>query len=291
MPYVGAIYRPPSEAKSFILQVTVGCSHNRCTFCSVYKDKKFRIKSFDEIAEDIEAAKPYASHIRRVFLADGDALIIPQKKLVRMMEMINAAFPRLERIGIYGNAKSILRKSVKDLRTLKALKLGMVYIGLESGNDEILQRVKKGSTTAHMVEAARLIHEAGMILSVTVILGLGGKEMSRVHAVDTGKILSQMDPEFAAALSLMLVPPAPLCKEYEEGRFQLPDAFEMLEELALIIAHMEVTHCFFSSNHASNYLPVQVWLPEGKEKILTLIREIIERHDRGLLRPEAYRAL
>ncbi len=291
MPYVGAIYRPPSEARSFILQVTVGCSHNRCTFCSVYKDKKFQIKSLEEIAEDLKEAEPFAQHIRRVFLADGDALIIPQRKLVPIMEMVNETFPNLERIGIYGNAKSILKKSVEDLKTLKDLKLGIVYIGLESGNDEILKKVKKGDTTANMIDAAARIHAAGITLSVTVILGLGGKEMSRVHAIDTGKVLSQMDPEFAAALSLMLVPPAPLCKEYEEGRFHLPGPFEMLEELALIIAHMDVTHCFFSSNHASNYLPVQVWLPEGKEEILALIQEVIRRHDRNILRPEAYRGL
>lgn len=291
MPYVGAIYRPPSEARSLILQVTVGCSHNRCTFCSVYKNKRFQIKSLEEIARDIEEAREYAPHVRRVFLADGDALIIPQKKLIRILEMIVEAFPNLERIGIYGNAKSILRKSAEDLRVLKGLKLGIVYIGLESGNDEVLRRVQKGSTTTHMINAAHLIHAAGITLSVTVILGLGGREMSRIHAVDTGKVLSQMDPEYAAALSLMLVPPAPLCEAYEQGRFQLPDAFEMLEELALIIANMDVTHCFFSSNHASNYLPVQVWLPEGKEEILSLIREVIGRHDRSLLRPETARGL
>ncbi len=291
MPYVGAIYRPPSEARSFILQVTVGCSHNRCTFCSVYKDKRFQIKSLEEIAEDLKEVREYAPHIKRVFLADGDALIIPQKKLVKIMEMVNETFPNLERVGIYGNAKSILRKSVEELKALRDLKLEIVYIGLESGNDEILKKVKKGDTTANMIEAASRIHAAGITLSVTVILGLGGKEMSRIHAIDTGKVLSQMDPEFAAALSLMLVPPAPLCKEYEEGRFHLPGPFEMLEELALIIAHMDVTHCFFSSNHASNYLPVQVWLPEGKEEILALIREVIEKHDRNILRPEAYRGL
>jgi len=291
MPYVGAIYRPPSEARSLILQVTVGCSHNKCTFCSVYKEKRFQIKSLEEIARDIQEARAYAPHVRRVFLADGDALIIPQKKLVTLMEMIHEAFPNLERVGIYGNAKSILRKSVEDLKALKDLKLGIVYIGLESGNDEVLARVKKGSTPAHMIEAARLIHAAGITLSVTVVLGLGGRELSRAHAVDTGKVLSLMDPEYAAALSLMLVPPAPLCEAYERGEFQLPDAFEMLEELALIIANMEVTHCFFSSNHASNYLPVQVWLPEGKEEILTLIREVISRHDRRLLRPETTRGL
>ncbi|RTZ91608.1 MAG: radical SAM protein [Deltaproteobacteria bacterium] len=291
MPYVGAIYRPPSEARSFILQVTVGCSHNRCTFCSVYKDKRFQIKSLEEIAEDLKEVREYAPHIKRVFLADGDALIIPQKKLVKIMEMVNETFPDLERVGIYGNAKSILRKSVEELKALRDLKLEIVYIGLESGNDEILKKVKKGDTTANMIEAASRIHAAGITLSVTVILGLGGKEMSRIHAIDTGKVLSQMDPEFAAALSLMLVPPAPLCKEYEEGRFHLPGPFEMLEELALIIAHMDVTHCFFSSNHASNYLPVQVWLPEGKEEILALIREVIEKHDRNILRPEAYRGL
>jgi radical SAM superfamily enzyme YgiQ (UPF0313 family) len=291
MPYVGAIYRPPSEARSFILQVTVGCSHNKCTFCSVYKDKRFQIKSLEEIAEDLKAAEPFAPHIRKVFLADGDALIIPQKKLVNIMGLVTETFPNLERIGIYGNAKSILRKSIDDLKALKELKLGIVYIGLESGNDEILRKVKKGDTTANMIEAAARIHAAGITLSVTVILGLGGREMSRTHGIDTGKVLSKMDPEYAAALSLMLVPPAPLCEEYEAGRFELPGPFEMLEELDLIIAHMNVTHCFFSSNHASNYLPIQVWLPEGKEEILALIQEVIQKHDRNILRPEAYRAL
>jgi len=291
MPYVGAIYRPPSEARSFILQVTVGCSHNKCTFCSVYKDKRFQIKSLEEIAEDLKAAEPFAPHIRKVFLADGDALIIPQKKLVNIMGLVTETFPNLERIGIYGNAKSILRKSIDDLKALKELKLGIVYIGLESGNDEILRKVKKGDTTANMIEAAVRIHAAGITLSVTVILGLGGREMSRTHGIDTGKVLSKMDPEYAAALSLMLVPPAPLCEEYEAGRFELPGPFEMLEELDLIIAHMNVTHCFFSSNHASNYLPIQVWLPEGKEEILALIQEVIQKHDRNILRPEAYRAL
>ena len=291
MPYVGAIYRPPSEARSFILQITVGCSHNRCSFCSVYKDKKFRIKSLEEIAEDLKEAQTFAGNIRRVFLADGDALIVPQKKLLKIMEMIHQALPSVERIGVYGNAKSILKKSPDDLAALKVLGLEIIYIGLESGNDEILRRVHKGDTVDRMVAAAQGVHEAGIALSVTVILGLGGRALSQVHAVDTGKALSRMDPEFAAALSLMLVPPAPLCEDYENGLFELPTPFEMLEELENIIANMDVTHCFFSSNHASNYLPVQVWLPEGKEEILALIREVINRRDKNMLRPEAYRGL
>jgi radical SAM superfamily enzyme YgiQ (UPF0313 family) len=291
MPYVGAIYRPPSEARSFILQITVGCSHNRCTFCSVYKDKKFRIKSLEEIAEDLAEAQAFANRIQRVFLADGDALIVPQKKLIEILKMIHRTLPKVERIGVYGNAKSILKKSPDDLAELKALGLEMVYIGLESGNDDILKHVHKGDSVDKMVAAAQRIHEAEIVLSVTVILGLGGKDLSRIHAVDTGKVLSRMDPEFAAALSLMLVPPASLCTEYENGMFELPTPFEMLEELENIIANMEVTHCFFSSNHASNYLPVQVWLPEGKAEILSLLREVINKRDKNILRPEAYRGL
>jgi len=193
MPYVGAIYRPPSEARSFILQITVGCSHNRCSFCSVYKDKKFRIKSLEEIAEDLKEAQALAGNIRRVFLADGDALIVPQKKLLKIMEMIHQALPSVERIGVYGNAKSILKKSPDDLAALKVLGLEIIYIGLESGNDEILRRVHKGDTVDRMVAAAQGVHEAGIALSVTVILGLGGRELSQVHAVDTGKVLSRMD--------------------------------------------------------------------------------------------------
>jgi len=182
MKYEGSIYRPPSEADSLILQVTIGCSHNKCTFCGSYKDKKFRVKSFQEIKEDVEEAKAYARYIKKVFIADGDALIIPQKRLVPIVQMIRDAFPKLERIGVYGNTKSILKKSLEELKELKRLGVGIIYLGVESGDQVTLDRVCKGTTLDKTAEAAKKVKEAGILLSVTVLLGLGGVERGAIHA-------------------------------------------------------------------------------------------------------------
>lgn len=291
MKYEGAIYRPPSEAYSLILQVTVGCSHNRCTFCGSFKDKKFRVKSFDEIKEDIEEAKQYERYVKKVFLADGDSLILPMKRLVPIMELIKTSFPRLERIGIYGNVKSILKKSVDELKELKRLGLGIVYLGVESGDQVTLDRVCKGTTLDKMEEAGRRVKEAGITLSVTVLLGLGGVERGHVHAEETGKFLSRIDPDYIGALSIIIVPGTVLAGEIEKGTFQIPDPYMLLEELAIMIKNTDVTHSFFASNHASNYLPVKVWLPEDKEKALQAIAHVLKQRDPSLLRPESLRAL
>jgi radical SAM superfamily enzyme YgiQ (UPF0313 family) len=291
MKYEGMIYRPPSEAYSLILQVTVGCSHNRCTFCGSFKDKKFRVKSFDEIREDVEEATTYARSVERVFLADGDALIIPQKRLIPIIELLKASFPRLERIGIYGNTKSILKKSVDELKALKELGVGIIYLGVESGDQVTLDRVCKGTTLDKTAEAARRVKDAGIVLSVTVLLGLGGVERSAIHAEETGKFLSRIDPEYVGALSLIVVPGTPLAMEIERGAFKVPDPYQMLEELAIMIEHTNVTHAFFASNHASNYLPVKVWLPEDKDRALRAIRHVLDQKDPSMLRPESSRAL
>lgn len=291
MKYEGVIYRPPSEAYSLILQVTVGCSHNRCTFCGSFKDKKFRVKSFEEIREDVEEAKAYERHVKRVFLADGDALIIPQKRLIPIVELVKTSFPRLERIGVYGNTKSILKKSVDDLKALKELGVGIIYLGVESGDQVTLDRVCKGTLLDKTAEAAQRVKEAGILLSVTVLLGLGGVERSSIHAIETGKFLSRIDPEYAGALSLIVVPGTPLAREIEKGTFQVPDPYQMLEELALMIENTNVTHTFFASNHASNYLAVKVRLPEEKERALRSIRHVLRQKDPSMLRPEASRAL
>jgi radical SAM superfamily enzyme YgiQ (UPF0313 family) len=291
MKYEGAIYRPPSEAHSLILQVAVGCSHNKCTFCGSFKEKKFRIKSFDEIKEDVDEAKTYARHINKVFLADGDALIIPHKRLAPIVELVKDSFPRLERIGIYGNVKSILKKSVDELRALKEMGLGILYLGVESGDQVTLDRVCKGTTLEKTEEAAHRVKESGIVLSVTVLLGLGGVERSKIHAEETGKFLSRIDPEYIGALSIIVVPGTPLAREIENGTFQVPDPYMLLEELATMIEHTNVTHGFFASNHASNYLPVKVWLPEEKDRALRAIRHVLDRKDPSLLRPEFLRAL
>ena len=290
MKYEGMIYRPPSEANSLILQVAVGCSYNRCTFCHSFRDKEFRIKSFEEIKEDIDEASEIGI-IRRVFLADGDALIIPQADLVRILDYLKLKIRGLERVGIYANAVDVLKKDVEELRELRARGLGIVYLGLESGNPEVLKRIKKNATVQQMVRAAKRVKEAGMLLSVTVLLGIGGVEMSRAHAADTGRVLSEMDPDFVGALSLMIVPGTPIEEELRTGKLVLPNPFELIRELETMIAHCEFTKCFFASNHASNYLPLRVQMPREKEQALELIRKVLEKKDPVLLRPEYMRAL
>jgi radical SAM superfamily enzyme YgiQ (UPF0313 family) len=291
MKYEGAIYRPPSEAHSLILQVAVGCSHNKCTFCGSFKDKKFRVKSFEEIKEDVDEAKAYGRYINKVFLADGDALIIPQKRLFPIIELVKESFPKLERIGVYGNVKSILKKSVDELRQLKELGLGILYLGVESGDQVTLDKVCKGTTLEKTETAAQRVKEAGIVLSVTVLLGLGGVERSKIHAEETGKFLSRIDPEYVGALSIIVVPGTPLARDIENGTFVIPDPYMLLEELAIMIKNTNVTHTFFASNHASNYLPIKVWLPEEKEKALRAIMHVLDRKDPSLLRPEFLRAL
>jgi len=291
MKYEGMIFRPPSEADSLILQVTVGCSYNRCTFCGAYQGKPFRVKSFEEVKEDIDEVSSYGSRIRKVFLADGDALIIPQKGLIRILTSLKEKLRGLERVGIYANAKDILRKDVDELRELKELGLGILYLGLESGNPEVLKRIKKNATIDQMVRAAKRVKESGILLSVTVLLGIGGVELSQAHAADTGEVLSQMDPDYVGALSLMVVPGTPIEKEIETGKLLLPTPFGLIQELETMIQHCQFTRCFFASNHASNYLPLRIRMPEEKEEALRRIREVLRKKDPALLRPEYLRAL
>jgi radical SAM superfamily enzyme YgiQ (UPF0313 family) len=289
MKYEGMIFRPPSESDSLILQVTVGCSHNRCTFCGAYQGKRFRIKSFEEVKEDIDEVSPH--EIRRVFLADGDALSIPQKGLLRILSYLRARLKGLERVGIYANAKDILRKDVEELRALKDLGLGILYLGLESGDPEVLKRIKKNATVDQLIHAGKRVKESGIPLSVTVILGIGGVEGSQRHAAETGKVLSAMNPDYVGALSLMIVPGTPIEKEIKTGNLVLPTPFGLIQELETMIKNCHFTHCFFASNHASNYLPLRIQMPEQKEEALKRIREVLRRKDPDLLRPEYLRAL
>ena len=291
MKYEGMIYRPPSEAESLILQVAIGCSHNKCTFCGSFKDKKFRVRSFEEVKEDVDEAKQYARYIKKVFIADGDALIIPQKRLLPIVDLIRDSFPKLERIGVYGNTKSILKKSVDELKDLKERGLGIIYLGIESGDQVVLDRVCKGTLLDKTAEAAQRVKDAGIILSVTVLLGLGGVERSAIHAEETGKFLSRIDPDYAGALSVIVVPGTVLADEVRNGTFKVPDPYQLLEELYIMINATNVTHMFFASNHASNYLPVKAWLPEEKENILRAIRRVLDQRDPSMLRPEFLRAL
>jgi radical SAM superfamily enzyme YgiQ (UPF0313 family) len=290
MKYEGMIIRPPSEAGSLLLQATVGCSHNKCTFCPTYKGERFRIKSFEEIEEDILEASRYGA-IRRVFICDGDALIIPQKKLLPIIKSIKHNIKGLERIGTYANTKSILRKTPEELRELRELGLSIAYLGVETGNEELLKKIQKGATYDQMVEGGRRIKEAGITLSVTVLLGIGGIEMSEAHAIDTARILTDIDPDYAGALTVMVVPGTELYNEQMAGEFQLPDTFGFLEELRIMIAESDFTNCFFTSNHASNYLPIKARMPEEKEETLRTIERVIGSRNRKILRPEFMRGL
>ncbi|HON59390.1 MAG TPA: radical SAM protein [Smithella sp.] len=290
MDYEGFIIRPPSEAYSLLLQVTVGCSHNKCAFCGTYRQKKFKIKPLERIEKDLREASFY-DDVGRVFLCDGDALIIPQPRLEEILRLINKNLPGIERVGTYANAKSILRKSVDELKILRELGLKIVYLGVETGNAELLQKIHKGVSYEQMVEAGRRVKEAGIALSVTVLLGLGGIDKSIEHAVDTARILTEMDPDFVGALTLMLIPETEMYDEYIAGRFVMPDKFGFIRELYLMIAHSTFTHCLFTSNHASNYLPIRAYLPREKERILKTIGSVLNQKDSRLLRPEHLRGL
>ena len=290
MDYEGLIIRPPSEAYSLLLQVTTGCSHNKCTFCGTYRQKKFKIKSLEQIKKDLNEASHYED-VNRVFLCDGDSLIIPQPRLEEILELINKNLPDIERIGTYANAKSILRKSIEELKKLKDLGLKIIYLGVETGNKELLKEIHKGATYEQMVEAGRRVKEAGIQLSVTVLLGLGGIEKSIEHALDTAKILSDINPDYVGALTVMFVPETELYEDYLAGRFVLPDKFGFIRELYLMIDKSNFTNCYFTSNHASNYLSVKAHLPREKEKILKMTGSVINEKDLSQIRPECLRGL
>jgi radical SAM superfamily enzyme YgiQ (UPF0313 family) len=289
MHYEGTIIRPPSEAHSILLQVTVGCSRNKCTFCGTYAGERFRIKSDDVILQDIAFAAAYCRRQRRVFLCDGDALIIPQKRLVRILEAIRDRLPWVTRVGAYANAKSLRLKNPDELQELRRLGLGILYMGLESGDDATLTHINKGAGADLMIAMGRKAREAGFKLSITVILGIAGRERSQIHARETGRVLSAIDPDYVGALSLMLIPGTPLYDEWQSGAFSLIEPAEMLAELRTILAETRLSQGLFHANHASNYLPIRARLPKDQQAVLGLI-------DRALagevaLKPEYMRAL
>jgi radical SAM superfamily enzyme YgiQ (UPF0313 family) len=271
MHYEGNIIRPPSEANSILLQVTVGCSRNKCTFCGTYRGERFKIKTDEIIMADIAFAAQYAKRQRRVFLCDGDALIIPQARLVKILTAIREQLPWVTRVGAYANAKSLDMKSPDELVQLHALGLGILYMGMESGDDEVLKAINKGADSAQLIAMGRKAMAAGIKLSVTVILGIAGRKDSQRHAEATGRVLTAMNPDYVGALSLMLVPGTPLCADFEAGRFELLEAEEMLRELRTMFAHTDLSQGLFHANHASNYLPIKARLPKDKETILALI--------------------
>jgi radical SAM superfamily enzyme YgiQ (UPF0313 family) len=289
MHYEGMIIRPPSEANSILLQVTVGCSRNKCTFCGTYRGERFRIKSDETIMDDIAFAARHCRRQRRVFLCDGDALIIPQKRLLKILTEIEKQLPWVTRVGVYANAKSLGMKTAEELEALHAHGLGIAYMGLETGDDVTLKSINKGADADKMIQMGRKLRRAGIKLSVTVLLGIAGRERSQTHARETGRVLSAIDPEYVGALSLMLIPGTPLYDAHAEGRFELIAPAEMLAELRTMMAHTHLSRGLFHANHASNYLPIKARLPRDKEEVLALIDSALA--GRVSLKPEYLRAL
>lgn len=289
MRYEGAVYRPPSEARSFILQVAIGCSHNKCTFCSMYKEKQFRVRDINEIIEDLREARRYYPKIKRIFLADGNALALKTEKIKIILKEIKEFFPECERVGIYGAPQDILRKSVEELKDLYKEGIGIVYLGLESGSDEILERIKKGSTASEMIEAGKKIKKSGIKLSVTLISGLGGKELWKNHAKQSAIVLNEMDPDYLGLLTLLLQEETEMYEEVQNGDIKLLSPKEVMLETKLLIENLNLTSCTFRSNHASNYIALAGTLPADKEKILRDINQGLgEKFD---YKDEAFRSL
>ncbi|MFO7688841.1 MAG: radical SAM protein [Desulfobacterales bacterium] len=289
MHYEGNIIRPPSEANSILLQITVGCSRNKCTFCGTYRGERFRIKTDDIIMDDIAFASQYCRQQRRVFLCDGDALIIPHHRLLGILKAIEKQLPWVTRVGLYANAKSLGMKSIAELEELKAHGLGIAYMGLETGDDVTLKNIKKGATSTQMIDMGRKARIAGLKLSITVLLGIAGRERSAIHARETGRVLTAIDPEYVGALSLMLIPGTPLCLDFEAGRFDMLEPVDMLQELRIMVDHTHLSRGLFHANHASNYLPIRARLPRDREATLKLIDDALAGKIR--LKPEYLRAL
>ena len=289
MHYEGTVYRPPSEANSILLQVTTGCSHNKCSFCGMYKGQRFSIKSDAVITADIDFAAHHFPHARRLFICDGDALIVPQQRLLTILKQIEEKLPQITRVGIYANTKGLRMKTEGELAQLREHGLGIAYMGLESGDDRTLAQMNKGADAATMIAMGRKAKAAGIPLSITVLLGIAGAERSPIHAAETGRVLSAIDPEYVGALSLMLEPGTELHRQVQAGAFVLPEPLAVLKELRTIIEHTTLSDGLFHANHASNYLPIRAKLPEEKDQTLALIDAALAGN--LALRPEYLRAL
>jgi len=290
MRYEGKLYRPPSEAHSYILQATIGCSWNKCTYCDMYRDKTFRIRDLGETLQDImSAGAAFGDSVEKVFVADGDALIMPLDHWLPILETCRRTFPNLRQVSCYAMATNVQEKSADELKTLREHGLDLLYIGPESGDDAVLKRIAKGSTFDDHVEAAQKAKAAGMKMSAIFLLGAGGIERSDDHARASARLATAMDPEYLAALTLTVVPDTPLATLEKRGRFVLPDIHGLLRELRTFVAEAAPTNALFRTNHASNYLPIAGRLPFDRNRIVEVIDAALSGKIR--LRPEYARGL
>lgn len=290
MRYVGDIYRPPSEAYSLLLQVTIGCSHNKCTFCSMFKDKQFYVRNIEEVIEDLVDARKSYRNVDKIFLCDGDALCLSNSKLLVILDKIRELFPECQRVSSYGSPLDILRKTKEELVELKNNGLGMIYIGAESGDDEVLKAIKKDVTASEIIDAVKKIEASGIMSSVTFISGLAGREGWKNHAIKSGEMITEMNASYVGLLTLMLDPRAPITETLKKGEMTLLNGEEVVAETYLMLKHMNPSkNCVFRSNHASNYVSLRGNLPEDKERMMLQLEKAMS--DSGLLKDERFRAL
>ena len=290
--YEGTLYRPPSEGDSLILQATIGCSYNECAFCGMYRDKRFRVRRIEEIEAEIAWAKErLGPRVRKVFLADGDALIAKTSYLQAILDRLNEAFPRLRRVSCYASPQALQVRTVDEMAALREAGLTQYYLGVESGHDTVLEDLKKGVDAAEMIRVARKATEARIKLSTMILLGAGGPELSLEHARESGRVISAIDPRFVSTLVVTPVPGTPMGDDHESGRFETMDPIALTRELREFVAHTDVSGAVFRSNHASNYLPVGGTLPKDKERILDALDAVLEAPDEAPFRPEYYRGL
>lgn len=279
MQYEGNVFRPPSEARSLIIQTTIGCSHNKCTFCYMYRDDVFRIRSQEEIIADIDECAEKYSFVEKLFLADGDALVIPYRRLLEIITHSKTVFPRLRQITMYATARDILGKSEEELKSLREAGLDMLYIGLESGSDLILKEINKNCNAGEFIEAVQRAKNAGLKCSVTIILGLGQREKSREHALETARVLSIAKPEYIAFLNLRFKPGTELTAMVERGEFVCLSDVELLNEMKLFIENLDSEGTIFRSNHASNPLAIAGTFNADRQKMLDEIDDAIRNED------------
>ncbi|MFA0815612.1 MAG: radical SAM protein [Anaerofustis sp.] len=280
------IYRPPSEADSWILKVTGGCSHNQCTFCGTYKGRQFYVRDWEEIFHDIRQVQEAGYQFKRVYLSDSDALATGMELIEKTLKEIKNRFPSVRRVGLHATAIDVLEYTPAELEKLHSLGLGIIYIGAESGNSEILRRIRKGAGALQIIESVKRTKEAGILSSVTFISGLGGKELWKEHACDTANMINEMQPDYASLLTLLIDRNAPLSESVEDGSFQILTAQEVLNETKLMLEQVNLkTPCVFRSNHASNYLALKGTLPQDRDALIHQIETA------KLLKPDAYRAL
>ena len=290
MRYEGSIYRPPSEAYSLLIQVTIGCSHNTCTFCTMFKDKKFRVRPIEEVFEDLEMARRAYPVVEKIFLCDGDALCLSNEKLMRILTRIAELFPECKRVSVYGTARDINRKSDEELKELLDAGMEMIYMGAESGSQAVLDKIQKDVTVREQIDAVKKAERVGIKTSVTFISGLAGLEGWEDHAIATGKMITEMNASYASLLTLMLDPAAPIMKDIESGEMTLLTPEQVVGETYLLLENaMPKKSCVFRSNHASNYISLRGNLPEDRQRMLAQLKVAME--NTGLLKDERFRML